>query len=56
MANLSVGDRVSSIGSISRAFGIGRITEIDKRNVATVVFDCGTIQSYNFAMIKKVKP
>jgi hypothetical protein len=48
-----VGDRVSSIGNISSAFGIGRITEIDERNVATVVFGCGAIQSYNFAMLKK---
>jgi hypothetical protein len=48
-----VNDRVRPIGIISKEFGTGKVTHT-KLNVATVLFNCGTIQSYNFAVLKKV--
>jgi hypothetical protein len=46
------GDRVRPIGLISKEFGTGKVTSI-KLNVATVLFSCGTIQSYSFEQIAK---
>lgn len=55
MLNLhfDVGDRVISRGVITRDYGVGKITDID-RNVATVCFDGGRIETYNVAMLRKI--
>ena len=49
-----VGDRVRSIGNITKRYGAGKITEINK-DVATVKFNLdGRIEPFNVQMLKKV--
>lgn len=50
---LYVGDRVISRGIVTRGFGIGKVTHIT-RNVATVLFDGGRVETYNVAQLRKV--
>lgn len=48
-----IGDRVASRGINSRLYGVGKVTDV-KLNVATVLYDCGRIEAYNVAMLRKV--
>ena len=47
----SIGDRVISRGLVTRDFGIGQITSIT-RNVATVLFPNGGIESFHFELLR----
>ena len=54
MHDLKIGDRVRSIGNITKRYGAGKITEINK-NVATVKFNFdGREEPFNVQMLKKV--
>ena len=54
MHDFQIGDRVRSIGNITKRYGAGKITEILK-DVATVKFNLdGRIEPFNVQMLKKV--
>ena len=53
MQNFKVGDRVRSIGHITKRYGAGKITEI-RGSVATVRFVLdGRFESFNLQMLKR---